>query len=62
MLGEKSWWELFMDAACYLEQIPEAEPYKTAAMWVFTLDLSNYPSKVIKTCWLSTVGVVETDI
>ena len=43
--GEKAWWELYKNAACYFEQILEAAPHKTAFVLSLTADHSNHPSK-----------------
>ena len=42
--------KLYMDAACCSEQILEAGPQKTAAIWPLTSHLTNNPSKI---CWWS---------
>ena len=49
MIGEKARWKLYQEAACYLEQILEAAPYKTAAVRPLTTYLTNHPSKTNKT-------------
>ena len=41
MLGEKAAWELHKDIACSFEQILEAAPYQTAALWLLSSHLAN---------------------
>ena len=47
---DKARWELHKNVKCCLEQILEAIPHKTAAIWPPTSHLSNPPSKTDKTC------------
>ena len=51
-LVEKVRWELHKDAVGCSEQILERAPYKTAAVWSLTSDLTNYMSKMNKTLWV----------
>ena len=58
--GEKAKWELHKNAAYRFEQILKAVLYKTAAVWLLTSHLTNYPSKMSKT--VSTAGEVKTKL
>ena len=49
-LRQKVRWELHKDVVCCFEQILEAAPHKTAAVWPFASHLSNNPNKTNKTC------------
>ena len=49
--AEKDRWELHKNTVCYSEQILEVAPYKTAAIRPLTSHLTNYLSKVNKSCW-----------
>ena len=49
--GEKARWEVHKNAACSFEQILEVAPYRTAAVWPLTSNLTNHPRKMSKTCW-----------
>ena len=50
MSGEKARLEQHKDAAYCFEQILEATPYKTAAVWPLPSYLINHPSKMKKAC------------
>ena len=47
---EKAYWELNKDATSYIEQIPEATSYKTAAVRPSISHLKNYTNKMDKAC------------
>ena len=49
MHGKKARQEPHKNAMCYFEQILEATPHKTAAVWSLTSHLTNHPSKTNKT-------------
>ena len=40
--GEKAWQQLHKIAASYIEQVLEATPHKTAAVWPPTFHHENY--------------------
>ena len=48
--GEKTKLGLHKNVMCCFEQILEAIPYDTTAVWPLTFYLKNYPSKMNKTC------------
>ena len=52
IFAKKATWELYKNAMCYFEQILEATPHKTAAVWPLTSRLKNHPSKM-KNMWRS---------
>ena len=54
MHGEKTRCELYMNTSCSFEEILEATLHKKAAIWPLTSDLTNHPSKMIKTCRATT--------
>ena len=41
MSGEKATWKLYIDTACYLEQIQQAAPDKISPVWPLTFDLTK---------------------
>ena len=49
-IGEKAGLELHKNVVCCLEQILEAAPHKTAALWSHAFYLTNHPSKISKIC------------
>ena len=49
-LREKATWKLHKNAMSYLEQILEATPHKTMAVWPLTSHFKNHPSEINKTC------------
>ena len=50
MSEEKARWKLHKNAACCFEQILEAAPCKTEAVWPLTSYLTNNQSKMRKIC------------
>ena len=49
MRGEKTRWDIHKNAICGFEQILEATPHKTAAVYPFTSHLTNHAGH----CWRS---------
>ena len=47
---EKARWEQHKNTKSYREQILEATPHETTAVWPLTSHLRNHPSKMNKTC------------
>ena len=50
--GEIARWEQYKNAACYLEQILEAAPYKTAAVQPLTSHLTRHMGTIQECCML----------
>ena len=50
MLGEKARQEQDKNTTSCFEQIEEAAPHKTTTVKPLTSDLTNYPSRINKTC------------
>ena len=46
----KAGWELHKNVTSYIEQLLEATPHETTAVWPITPHLKIHPSKIKKTC------------
>ena len=57
MHREKGRWELYKNSRSYFEQILDATPLETTAVWSLTSHLKNNPIKTKKTgcCWRSAI-------